>query len=238
MQFIAFPLKRSRYNKTWGQLPFFLSFFLKFYLLFGFYCSLEDVKNAKRRVAVSKLFLCAYVFYIIANYDSWVPSEADLFLKSAFRCVFSTEELIHSFSIFLKLKTFTLHGNSCASWQEGVSLFYHLAYWQSKEVPVMLMGSSVSVLKMDSSSRRSLAAFLMWECQTTNRMALKLPDSKGISFLTTQWGLCSQSIQLRGRIKPWAWATLCLLQCFSYRAVWFPRYFYSPPSSSSTKRLG
>lgn len=163
---------------------------------------------------------------------------ADLFLKSAFRWGFSTKELIYSFSVFLKLRTFAHHENSCVSRQQGVSLFYLLAYWQSKDVPVMLMGSSASVLKMDSSSRRSLAAFLTWECQTTSWMALKLPDSKGISFLTTQRGLCSQSIQRSGRIKHWAWATLCLLQGSSYRASWFPRYFYSLPFSSSTKRLG
>lgn len=192
----------------------------------------------KRRVAVSNLFLSPRVFYIIANYDSWVPSVADLFLKSAFRWEFSTEELIYSFSIFLKLRTFTHHRNSCVSQQQGVSLFYLLAYWQSKDIPVMLMGSSACVLKMDSSSRRPLAAFLTWECQAVSWMALKLPDSKGISFLTMQWGLCSQSIQRRGRIKHWAWATPCLLQGSSYCASWFPRYLYSVPFSSSTKRLG
>lgn len=163
---------------------------------------------------------------------------ADLFLKSVFRWGFSTKELIYSFSIFLKLRTFAHHGNSCVSQQQGVSLFYLLAYWQSKGIPVTLMRSSASVLKMDPSSRRSLAAFLNWECQTTSWMALRLPGSTGFSFLTMQWGLCSQSIPQRGRIKHWAWATLCLLQGSSYRASWFPRYFYSPPFFSSTKRLG
>lgn len=177
---------------------FVFFFVLKIYLLCGFYRSLEGIKTAKRRVTVSKLFLCAYVFYIIANYDSWLPSVADLFLKSAFRWGFSKKELIYSFSIFLKLRTFAHHGNSCVSRQQSISLLYLLGHWQSKDVPVMLMGSSASVLKMDSSSRRSLAAFLTWEYQTTSWMTLKLPDSKGISFLTTQWGLCSQSIQRRG----------------------------------------
>lgn len=50
----------------------------------------------------------------------------------------------------------------------------------------MMTGSSASVLKLDSSSRRSLAAFLPCKCQTTSWMSLKLPDREGISFLTRQ----------------------------------------------------
>lgn len=50
----------------------------------------------------------------------------------------------------------------------------------------MLTGSSASVLKLDSSSRRSLAAFLPWKYQTMSWMSLKLPAREGISFLTRQ----------------------------------------------------
>lgn len=89
-------------------------------------------------------------------------------------------------SILLKLGSSADHGNSCASVQQGVGLFYHPAYWQSRGVLVMLTGSSASVLKLDSSSRRSLAAFLPWKCQTRSWMSLKLPAREGISFLTRQ----------------------------------------------------
>lgn len=198
----SLPHEMYRYNKTWRQLLFFQFLVLKIYLLGVLLLSWYQKckKGGKSLKAVS---VCIF-FYVIGNYDSWIPSAADLFLKPIFRWRFSTKVLLCSFPIFPKLRTCAQHRNPCACHNsKALGHVISLPADSPDRLPWHWQGAELCSKNGCGHQQASHSLLTLWGLGY-GLTGPKLPGSDGIPFLTTQGGLCSQIIQWRGEIQQWA----------------------------------